>query len=109
MKSSPPLDLIFAGGFYKTPKLLLATEKRSDPVAGYSDICLFPPLPRDVSRTAVANLPAKGLESLKELMAKNTWTLKKLPAVKVFLQLLRADLSYPSHCCAFKSWKKNSG
>ncbi|XP_049681768.1 thyrotropin receptor isoform X3 [Accipiter gentilis] len=63
----------------------------------------------DVSRTAVANLPAKGLESLKELMAKNTWTLKKLPAVKVFLQLMRADLSYPSHCCAFKSWKKTSG
>lgn len=42
-------------------------------------------------------------------MAKNTWTLKKLPAVKVFLQLMRADLSYPSHCCAFKSWKKKSG
>ncbi|XP_026705440.1 thyrotropin receptor isoform X3 [Athene cunicularia] len=63
----------------------------------------------DVSRTAVANLPAKGLESLKELMAKNTWTLKKLPAVKIFLQLMRADLSYPSHCCAFKSWKKASG
>ncbi|KAM6205216.1 thyrotropin receptor isoform 3-T3 [Sarcoramphus papa] len=63
----------------------------------------------DVSRTAIGNLPAKGLESLKELMAKNTWTLKKLPAVKIFLQLMRADLSYPSHCCAFKSWKKNSG
>ncbi|XP_068255211.1 thyrotropin receptor isoform X3 [Nyctibius grandis] len=63
----------------------------------------------DVSRTAVANLPSKGLESLKELMAKNTWTLKKLPTVKVFLQLMRADLSYPSHCCAFKSWKKKSG
>ncbi|XP_063188508.1 thyrotropin receptor isoform X3 [Chroicocephalus ridibundus] len=63
----------------------------------------------DVSRTAIANLPAKGLENLKELMAKNTWTLKKLPAVKIFLQLMRADLSYPSHCCAFKSWKKNSG
>ncbi|KAM6311432.1 thyrotropin receptor isoform 3-T3 [Aegotheles albertisi] len=63
----------------------------------------------DVSRTAVANLPARGLESLKELMAKNTWTLKKLPTVKIFLQLMRADLTYPSHCCAFKSWKKNSG
>ncbi|KAM6253921.1 thyrotropin receptor isoform 2-T2 [Spheniscus humboldti] len=63
----------------------------------------------DVSRTAIANLPAKGLESLKELIAKNTWTLKKLPVVKIFLQLMRADLSYPSHCCAFKSWKKNSG
>ncbi|XP_068802817.1 thyrotropin receptor isoform X2 [Struthio camelus] len=63
----------------------------------------------DVSRTVIANLPAKGLESLKELMAKNTWTLKKLPTVKIFLQLMRADLSYPSHCCAFKNWKKNSG
>ncbi|XP_025904080.1 thyrotropin receptor isoform X2 [Nothoprocta perdicaria] len=63
----------------------------------------------DVSRTIIANLPAKGLESLKELMAKNTWTLKKLPAVKIFFQLMRADLSYPSHCCAFKNWKKNSG
>ncbi|XP_005148917.2 thyrotropin receptor isoform X2 [Melopsittacus undulatus] len=63
----------------------------------------------DVSRTAIANLPSKGLESLKELIAKNTWALKKLPPVKLFLQLMRADLSYPSHCCAFKSWKKNSG
>ncbi|XP_032300880.1 thyrotropin receptor isoform X2 [Coturnix japonica] len=63
----------------------------------------------DVSRTVIVNLPVKGLESLKELMARNTWTLKKLPAVKIFLQLIRADLSYPSHCCAFKNWKKNSG
>uniref|UniRef100_G3UTT7 Thyrotropin receptor n=1 Tax=Meleagris gallopavo TaxID=9103 RepID=G3UTT7_MELGA len=63
----------------------------------------------DVSRTVIVNLPVKGLESLKELMAQNTWTLKKLPAVKIFLQLIRADLSYPSHCCAFKNWKKNSG
>ncbi|XP_009559608.1 thyrotropin receptor isoform X3 [Cuculus canorus] len=63
----------------------------------------------DVSRTAIVNLPAKGLENLKELMAKHTWTLKKLPSVKIFLQLMRADLSYPSHCCAFKSWKKSRG
>ncbi|XP_066854271.1 thyrotropin receptor isoform X3 [Anser cygnoides] len=63
----------------------------------------------DISRTEIVSLPAKGLESLKELMAKNTWTLKKLPAVKIFLQLMRADLSYPSHCCAFKNWKKGSG
>uniref|UniRef100_A0A8C3LV71 Thyrotropin receptor n=1 Tax=Chrysolophus pictus TaxID=9089 RepID=A0A8C3LV71_CHRPC len=63
----------------------------------------------DVSRTVIVNLPVKGLESLKELMAQNTWTLKKLPAVKIFLQLIRADLSYPSHCCAFKNWKKNNG
>lgn len=82
--------------------------KNSNNLKKKSDLVIFFLL-RDVSRTAVANLPAKGLESLKELMAKNTWTLKKLPAVKVFLQLMRADLSYPSHCCAFKSWKKKSG
>uniref|UniRef100_A0A674JVU5 Thyrotropin receptor n=1 Tax=Terrapene triunguis TaxID=2587831 RepID=A0A674JVU5_9SAUR len=63
----------------------------------------------DVSRTSVATLPTKGLENLKELMAKNTWTLKKLPPVKTFLHLMRADLSYPSHCCAFKNWKKTKG
>ncbi|CAM5151811.1 unnamed protein product [Natator depressus] len=63
----------------------------------------------DVSRTSVAALPTKGLENLKELMAKNTWTLKKLPPVKTFLHLMRADLSYPSHCCAFKNWKKTKG
>ncbi|XP_053880834.1 thyrotropin receptor isoform X5 [Malaclemys terrapin pileata] len=63
----------------------------------------------DVSRTSVATLPTKGLENLKELMAKNTWTLKKLPPLKTFLHLMRADLSYPSHCCAFKNWKKTKG
>uniref|UniRef100_A0A8C8RZL1 Thyrotropin receptor n=1 Tax=Pelusios castaneus TaxID=367368 RepID=A0A8C8RZL1_9SAUR len=63
----------------------------------------------DVSRTSVTALPTKGLENLKELMAKNTWTLKKLPPVKTFLYLMRADLSYPSHCCAFKNWKKAKG
>ncbi|XP_034624625.1 thyrotropin receptor [Trachemys scripta elegans] len=42
-------------------------------------------------------------------MAKNTWTLKKLPPLKTFLHLMRADLSYPSHCCAFKNWKKTKG
>ncbi|KAM7163866.1 thyrotropin receptor [Macrochelys suwanniensis] len=63
----------------------------------------------DVSRTSVVALPTKGLENLKELMAKNTWTLKKLPPVKTFLHLMRADLSYPSHCCAFKNWKKTKG
>ncbi|XP_078263136.1 thyrotropin receptor [Rhinoraja longicauda] len=63
----------------------------------------------DVSQTIMHSLPTKGLEPLKELMAKNTWTLKKLPPLKTFLHLTRADLTYPSHCCAFKNWKKNKG
>ncbi|XP_019501765.1 PREDICTED: thyrotropin receptor [Hipposideros armiger] len=63
----------------------------------------------DVSHTSVTALPPKGLEHLRELIARNTWTLKKLPLSPSFLHLTRADLSYPSHCCAFKSQKKIGG
>ncbi|XP_003787004.1 thyrotropin receptor isoform X1 [Otolemur garnettii] len=63
----------------------------------------------DVSFTSVTALPSKGLEHLKELIARNTWTLKKLPLSLSFLHLTRADLSYPSHCCAFKNQKKIRG
>ncbi|XP_035868707.1 thyrotropin receptor isoform X2 [Phyllostomus discolor] len=63
----------------------------------------------DVSYTSVTALPSKGLEHLRELIARNTWTLKKLPLSLSFLHLTRADLSYPSHCCAFKNQKKIRG
>nr|7XW5_R Chain R, Thyrotropin receptor [Homo sapiens]7XW6_R Chain R, Thyrotropin receptor [Homo sapiens] len=63
----------------------------------------------DVSQTSVTALPSKGLEHLKELIARNTWTLKKLPLSLSFLHLTRADLSYPIHCCAFKNQKKIRG
>uniref|UniRef100_A0A4X2LDL2 Thyrotropin receptor n=1 Tax=Vombatus ursinus TaxID=29139 RepID=A0A4X2LDL2_VOMUR len=63
----------------------------------------------DISYTSVTALPPKGLEHLKELIARNTWTLKKLPFSLSFLHLIRVDLSYPSHCCAFKNRKKNKG
>nr|XP_020011047.1 thyrotropin receptor [Castor canadensis] len=66
-------------------------------------------LRRDVSHTSVTALPSKGLEHLKELIARNTWTLTKLPLSLSFLHLTRADLSYPSHCCAFKNQKKIRG
>uniref|UniRef100_A0A6J0VCC9 Thyrotropin receptor n=1 Tax=Pogona vitticeps TaxID=103695 RepID=A0A6J0VCC9_9SAUR len=63
----------------------------------------------DISQTGITNLPARGLENLKELMAQNTWTLKKFPPIKTFPYLTHAVLSYPSHCCAFKNWKKAKG
>ncbi|XP_049755736.1 thyrotropin receptor isoform X2 [Elephas maximus indicus] len=63
----------------------------------------------DISYTSVTDLPSKGLENLKELIARNTWTLKKLPLSLSFIHLTRADLSYPSHCCAFKNQKKIRG
>ncbi|KAM9646682.1 thyrotropin receptor [Trichechus inunguis] len=63
----------------------------------------------DISHTSVTDLPSNGLENLKELIARNTWTLKKLPLSLSFVHLTRADLSYPSHCCAFKNQKKIRG
>uniref|UniRef100_A0A8D2LQC0 Thyrotropin receptor n=1 Tax=Varanus komodoensis TaxID=61221 RepID=A0A8D2LQC0_VARKO len=63
----------------------------------------------DVSQTGITTLPERGLENLKELMARNTWTLKKFPPIKTFPYLTHAALSYPSHCCAFKNWKKAKG
>uniref|UniRef100_A0A8C9U4I2 Thyrotropin receptor n=1 Tax=Scleropages formosus TaxID=113540 RepID=A0A8C9U4I2_SCLFO len=67
------------------------------------------PVLLDVSLTSVTSLPAKGLESLRELIAQNTWTLKKLPPIKTFQHLMSADLTYPSHCCGFKNLKKRKG
>ncbi|XP_006632332.2 thyrotropin receptor [Lepisosteus oculatus] len=63
----------------------------------------------DVSQTRVTSLPTKGLENLRELLARNTWTLKKLPPIKTFLYLMSAELTYPSHCCGFKNLKKRKG
>ncbi|XP_030626764.1 thyrotropin receptor [Chanos chanos] len=67
------------------------------------------PVLLDVSETGVSSLPAKGLESLQELIARNVWALKKLPPIKTFKHLMKADLTYPSHCCAFKNLKKKKG
>lgn len=63
----------------------------------------------DVSESAITSLPTRGLESLRELCARNVWTLKKLPPIKTFRHLVTADLTYPSHCCAFKNLKKKRG
>ncbi|XP_017951898.2 thyrotropin receptor [Xenopus tropicalis] len=60
----------------------------------------------DMSQTAITSLPTKGLENLKHLLAQSTWTLKKLPPIKTFAHLRKAELSYPSHCCAFQNWTK---
>uniref|UniRef100_A0A8C1NQC1 Thyrotropin receptor n=2 Tax=Cyprinus carpio TaxID=7962 RepID=A0A8C1NQC1_CYPCA len=63
----------------------------------------------DVSESAVTSLPTRGLESLRELCARNVWTLKKLPPIMTFRHMITADLTYPSHCCAFKNLKKKRG
>ncbi|XP_026147335.1 thyrotropin receptor isoform X2 [Carassius auratus] len=67
------------------------------------------PMLLDISESAVTSLPTRGLESLRELCARNVWTLKKLPPIKTFRHMITADLTYPSHCCAFKNLKKKRG
>uniref|UniRef100_A0A3P8XS07 Thyrotropin receptor n=1 Tax=Esox lucius TaxID=8010 RepID=A0A3P8XS07_ESOLU len=64
------------------------------------------PMLLDVSETAVSSLPTVGLESIRKLIARSAWNLKKLPPVATFKHLSTADLTYPSHCCAFKNLKR---
>uniref|UniRef100_A0A665W157 Thyrotropin receptor n=1 Tax=Echeneis naucrates TaxID=173247 RepID=A0A665W157_ECHNA len=67
------------------------------------------PMLLDVSVTAISSLPTTGMDSLRELKARNTWALKKLPPIKTFKHLTVANLTYPSHCCGFKNLKKKKG
>lgn len=62
-----------------------------------------------MSRTAITSLPAAGMESVRELMARDALALKKLPPIKAFKHLTTADLTYPSHCCGFKNLKRKRG
>ncbi|XP_056150008.1 thyrotropin receptor [Lampris incognitus] len=67
------------------------------------------PMLLDVSLTGIASLPTVGMASVRELMARDAWALKKLPPIKTFKHLISADLTYPSHCCGFKNLKKKRG
>jgi hypothetical protein len=63
---------------------------------------------RDISRTKVYSLPNHGLENLKKLRARSTYRLKKLPSLDKFVMLIEASLTYPSHCCAFANWRRQT-
>ncbi|XP_036379916.1 follicle-stimulating hormone receptor [Megalops cyprinoides] len=65
------------------------------------------PVVLDISRTSISVLPENMLRRLKMLTASSVYTLKKLPSLDLFTQLIRANLTYPSHCCAFINFKKN--
>ncbi|CAM5103266.1 unnamed protein product [Eretmochelys imbricata] len=64
------------------------------------------PVVLDISKTRISFLPAYGLENIKKLRARSTYNLKKLPALEKFVALIEANLTYPSHCCAFTNWKR---
>ncbi|XP_043324461.1 follicle-stimulating hormone receptor isoform X2 [Cervus canadensis] len=66
------------------------------------------PVILDISRTRIHSLPSYGLENLKKLRAKSTYRLKKLPSLEKFVTLVEASLTYPSHCCAFENWRRQT-
>ncbi|XP_041804101.1 lutropin-choriogonadotropic hormone receptor-like [Chelmon rostratus] len=60
----------------------------------------------DVSSTALSSLPPKGLRQVRFLKAGSTFALKTLPPLQSLAELLEAELTYPSHCCAFHTWHR---
>ncbi|XP_069810454.1 lutropin-choriogonadotropic hormone receptor isoform X1 [Dendropsophus ebraccatus] len=55
----------------------------------------------DISSTALEHLPVHGLEYIQILRAEKSYYLKKLPPLDKLGSLVVANLTYPSHCCAF--------
>ncbi|XP_053336215.1 lutropin-choriogonadotropic hormone receptor-like [Clarias gariepinus] len=62
----------------------------------------------DVSSTALRSLPTRGLGEMKVLIARSTPSLKTLPPLENLSELQEANLTYPSHCCAFHTWKRDN-
>ncbi|MED6256207.1 hypothetical protein ATANTOWER_021841 [Ataeniobius toweri] len=60
----------------------------------------------DVSSTALSSLPSKGLSQVRSLKATSAFALKSLPPLEGLAELLEAELTYPSHCCAFHTWHR---
>ncbi|KAJ8264771.1 hypothetical protein GJAV_G00154980 [Gymnothorax javanicus] len=64
------------------------------------------PIVLDISRTSISALPENILWRLKRLTAESVPALRKLN-LDLFTQLIEANLTYRSHCCAFANAKKN--
>ncbi|XP_068183015.1 lutropin-choriogonadotropic hormone receptor-like [Antennarius striatus] len=60
----------------------------------------------DVSSTALISLPPKGLRHVRFLKASSAFSLKTLPPLESLSELVQAELTYPSHCCAFHLWRR---
>uniref|UniRef100_A0AAV2JSB0 G-protein coupled receptors family 1 profile domain-containing protein n=1 Tax=Knipowitschia caucasica TaxID=637954 RepID=A0AAV2JSB0_KNICA len=62
----------------------------------------------DVSCTALSALPERGLENMTHLIANSTYALKTLPDLGGLSKVRTAELTYPSHCCAFDKWRNEN-
>ncbi|XP_026207986.1 follicle-stimulating hormone receptor isoform X2 [Anabas testudineus] len=61
----------------------------------------------DISHTALSSLPDSILGGLQRLIAQSAFHLKELPPLQLFTKLHQANLTYPSHCCAFQNIHRN--
>uniref|UniRef100_A0A7N8YLW5 Thyrotropin receptor n=1 Tax=Mastacembelus armatus TaxID=205130 RepID=A0A7N8YLW5_9TELE len=61
----------------------------------------------DISHTALSSLPDSILGGLQKLIAESAFQLKELPPLQLFTKLHQANLTYPSHCCAFQNIHRN--
>nr|AAP33512.1 follicle-stimulating hormone receptor [Danio rerio] len=91
----------------KIGKLFLMGNQQLNHIHSYAFKGAEGPVVLDISRTAVHTLPESMLKTLKLLMAVSVYSLRKLPSLELFTELTQANLTYPSHCCAFKNFKKH--
>ncbi|XP_076855798.1 follicle-stimulating hormone receptor isoform X2 [Brachyhypopomus gauderio] len=91
----------------KMEKLFLTGNQQLRSIHGDAFLGADGPVVLDISRTAVSALPDSVLRGLKLLTATSVYSLKWLPRLELFAELTQANLTYPSHCCAFKNFKKN--
>uniref|UniRef100_A0A8C7NWJ3 Thyrotropin receptor n=2 Tax=Oncorhynchus mykiss TaxID=8022 RepID=A0A8C7NWJ3_ONCMY len=61
----------------------------------------------DISRTALSSLPESVLGEVEHLSAVSVFSLRALPPLSLFTKLRQANLTYPSHCCAFHKHQRN--
>ncbi|XP_040922899.1 follicle-stimulating hormone receptor [Toxotes jaculatrix] len=61
----------------------------------------------DISHTALSSLPNSIPSGLQRLIAESVFHLKELPPLQLFAKLHQANLTYPSHCCAFQNIHRN--
>ncbi|XP_052334193.1 follicle-stimulating hormone receptor isoform X2 [Oncorhynchus keta] len=61
----------------------------------------------DISHTALSSLPESVLGEVEHLSAVSVFSLRALPPLSLFTKLRQANLTYPSHCCAFHKQQRN--
>ncbi|KAM9462723.1 follicle-stimulating hormone receptor [Clarias gariepinus] len=91
----------------KMEKLFLMGNQQLKRIDNHAFLGAEGPLVLDISRTAISSLPENMLRRLKLLIATSVYSLRWLPNLEIFAELTQANLTYPSHCCAFKNFKKN--